>query len=479
MPNSLAAIYKSRGGRVRQRVAVIGAGISGLSAAWLLRHAYEVTLFEAGPYLGGHTNTVDVELEGRTQPVDTGFLVFNEKTYPHLIALFTALDVTSVETEMSFSVSLEQPDLEWAGTSLATVFGQKRNLLRPKFWSMLSDMLRFNRESIAWLATHPDETSSLRSFLVEGRYSSAFSDWYLLPMAAAIWSCPAGEILDMPLPTFVRFCNNHGLLQMSGRPKWRTVLGGGREYVQKIAAQLVDIRRACPVVAVAHDEHGLLVIHGNGNGNREYFDQVVMACHSDQSLRLLEPIATPRQRELLSAIRYQPNRAVLHTDRALLPRDEKLWCAWNYLAGGDTPDGHNSTQPVSVSYLINRLQPLPFKTPVVVTLNPPREPDPKKIIAEFDYAHPVFDGPAIAAQQQLASVQGKNGIWFAGAWNGYGFHEDGLSSALHVANRMGVRAPWQHDAEVALRASILHQTNVVSTAGQDNPGGHNNHGGHG
>jgi predicted NAD/FAD-binding protein len=423
----------------KQRIAVIGGGISGLASAWLLNRRHEVTLFEAAGTLGGHTNTVDVHLEGKTHPVDTGFLVFNQKTYPNLMALFALLGVDSVETEMSFAVSLENPDLEWAGSNLATVFGQKRNLLRPQFWSMLSDILRFNRESVAWLASHPGKERSLRDFLQAGRYSSAFSEWYLLPMAAAIWSCPTGQMLDMPLATFVRFCQNHGLLQVFDRPMWRTVKGGGREYVRKIAAQLDDIRLGCPVAAVRREAQGLCVSYAGGS---ERFDQVVLACHSDQALAILGLGATGAQRELLSAVRYEPNRAVLHTDPRLLPRDKKLWSAWNYFAGS----GAAGEQPVGVSYLINRLQPLPFKTPVVVTLNPAREPDPAKVIAEFDYAHPIFDGPAVSAQQRLAEVQGENGIWLCGAWSGYGFHEDGLKSALAVVNAMGLSAPWQSDA---------------------------------
>ena len=423
----------------KQRIAVVGAGISGLASAWLLSQRYEVTLFEAGAYLGGHTNTVDVELEGKTHPVDTGFLVFNDKTYPNLVAMLALLGVDSVETEMSFAVSLQNPELEWAGSSLATVFGQKRNLLRRPFWAMLSDILRFNRESLAWLASHPDSRRSLHDFLQQGRYSSAFADWYLLPMAAAIWSCPTGQMLDMPLATFVRFCSNHGLLQIFDRPVWRTVRGGGREYVNKLAARLDDVRLACPVAAVSREGGGLRLTHALGH---ERFDQVVLACHSDQALAILGRAASDGQRAILSAIRYQPNRAVLHSDRALLPRDRKLWSAWNYFAG----DGAPGEQPVSVSYLINRLQPLPFETPVVVTLNPLCEPEPSRVIAEFDYAHPVFDGPAIDAQARLAEVQGEAGIWLAGAWGSYGFHEDGLKSALRVANGLGVRAPWQDEA---------------------------------
>jgi predicted NAD/FAD-binding protein len=419
-----------------KRIAVVGAGIAGLASAWLLARRHEVTLFEAGPRLGGHTNTVDVSLDGTTHPVDTGFLVFNDRTYPNLIALFALLGVTTVETEMSFSVSLEQPDLEWAGSSLATIFGQKRNLVRRPFWSMLSDILRFNRDSAAWLARDGDSELSVGDFLRHGGYSRAFADWYLLPMAAAIWSCPTGQMRDMPLATFIRFCQNHGLLQVFDRPRWRTVKGGGREYVRRIAAHLSDIRTNCAVAAVTREAGSLRVAHAGGC---EPFDEVVMACHSNQSRAILGLAASDGQREVLSAIRYQPNRAVLHTDAALLPRDRKLWSAWNYFSGS----GESGDRPVGVSYLINRLQPLPFTTPVVVTLNPARTPDPTKVIAEFEYDHPIFDARAIAAQRQLDAIQGEGGIWLAGAWCRYGFHEDGLASALRVANRLGVDAPWQ------------------------------------
>ena len=291
-------------------VAIVGSGISGLACAWLLSQRYRVTLFEAAPRLGGHTNTVDVTLDGKTHPVDTGFLVFNEKTYPNLIALFATLGVESVQTEMSFAVSLENPDLEWAGSSLATVFGQKRNLLRPAFWTMLSDILRFNRESTAWLLSHPNDQRSLRDFLETGKYSAAFSDWYLLPMAAAIWSCPTGQMRDMPLATFIRFCQNHGLLQVFDRPMWRTVQGGGREYVKKIAAQLDDIRLACPVRAVTRAADGLTVAQGVGVIDPDYTGEilVVLLNTSGQERRIangeriaqliFQPFMRPRWREV-------------------------------------------------------------------------------------------------------------------------------------------------------------------------------------
>ena len=419
-----------------KRIAVVGAGISGLASAWLLSKRHDVTLYEAGATLGGHTNTVDVSLEGISHPVDTGFLVFNHHTYPNFTALLDHLGVESAATDMSFAVSLDEPDLEWAGSSLATVFGQKRNLWRPQFWRMLADILRFNRQSVAWLKSHPDSDRTLRDFLQAGGYSDAFAAWYLLPMGAAIWSCPAGQMLDYPLASFVRFCRNHGLLQVFGRPQWRSIIGGGREYVQKLAAGVDHIRLSCPVRSVHRADFGLLV---ETEEDCRRYDDVVLACHSDQALALLGRDASDDERRLLKAIRYEPNRAVLHTDASLLPRNPALWSAWNYQAASDRP-GH---EPVGVSYLINQLQPLPFETPVIVTLNPAREPAPQSVIAEFDYAHPLFDGPAVAAQRELAMRLGQGGVWLCGAWNGYGFHEDGLTSALRVANAMGCHAPWQ------------------------------------
>jgi predicted NAD/FAD-binding protein len=310
------------------KIAVVGAGISGLSAAWLLNRQHDVTLFEAGDYLGGHTHTVDIESLGGTRfPVDTGFLVFNHRTYPNLTALFRELKVDTVASDMSFAVSMAEPELEWAGSSLATLFAQKRNLARPGFWRMLQDTLRFNRETAAAL---PDVT--LGDYLVKReRYSAEFRDWYLLPMAAAIWSCPTQAMLDYPLTTFVRFARNHGLLQIVDRPQWQTVRGGGREYVERIAATLSDVRLATPVKSVLRDADGVWL--GLPGGDCERFDEVVLACHSDQALALLGSAASAAERRILGAIRYQPNRAVLHTDARLLPREPRVWSAWNYMAG--------------------------------------------------------------------------------------------------------------------------------------------------
>ncbi len=431
---------------VPRRVAVVGGGIAGLGAAWLLAQRHRVTLFEAGDYVGGHTNTVDVVVEGRSHPVDTGFLVFNRRTYPNLCALFQHLGVDSVESEMSFGVSLADAGIEWSGSDLGTVFAQRSNLLRPAFLAMLRDILRFNRETTRMSREGSTPSTSLGAFLLAGRYGTAFRDWYLLPMAAAIWSCPTQTMLEYPLRTFVRFCHNHGLLQIFDRPKWLTVRGGGRSYVRRMLRELDDVRVATPVLRVDRSATAVKLFTRDG---AEAFDEVVFACHSDQALAALGPGATAAERRILGAVRYQDNLALLHTDPALLPRRRKVWSAWNYLAAAGGAD----ERAVSVSYLINRLQPLPFETPVVVSLNPFSEPAADKIIRRFHYAHPVFDQAAIDAQAALPRIQGQNRSWFAGAWTGYGFHEDGLKSAIAVAEQMGVDIPWRRPAAPARQAA--------------------------
>lgn len=421
-----------------QRVAVIGSGISGLSCAYrLVQAGHAVTLFEANDYFGGHTHTVDVTLNGLTYGVDTGFLVFNHKTYPNLVNLFEELDIATVATDMSFSVKvpLKERDLEWSGDNLNTVFAQRRNLFNPRFLRMLRDILRFNEETTALAAdhSHAEYGLSLGDYLKRHDYSAEFRDWYLLPMAGCIWSCPTAQMLAFPLTTFVRFCHNHGLLQVNDRPQWHTVKGGSRHYADKLLAAIPDKRLNTPVSAVSRVHvGGVAQICIDSAGGSELFDHVVLAAHSDQTLRLLKD-ASLNESRLLGAIHYQPNRAVLHTDSSCLPANKKCWSAWNY-------QSKTGTEPqVCVHYLINKLQPLPFAEPVIVSLNPVDEPDASKIIASYDYAHPVFDSAAIAAQQELHLIQGWHGTWFAGAWTGYGFHEDGLKSGLAVAeaiNRM-------------------------------------------
>ncbi|WP_374625003.1 NAD(P)/FAD-dependent oxidoreductase [Pandoraea sp.] len=420
-----------------QRVAVVGAGIAGLASAYFLARKHRVTLFEAGDYAGGHTNTVDVSLDGVCAPVDTGFLVCNDRTYPNLIALFEELGVRTIASDMSFSVSVGGGALEWAGTNLNTVFAQRRNLYSPSFLGMLRDVLRFNATAEQHLHSAMRERQSVGDLLVANGYGQPFQQHYLLPMAAAIWSSRAADILHFPAATFLRFCLNHALLQIRHRPQWKTVAGGGREYVRRIVATLDDVRLRTPVRRVVRDGDGVTLSFGDGQSQR--FDAVVLAGHAPDSLRLLAD-ADPSEQAILGAVRYQPNIAVLHTDPKLLPRRRRVWSAWNYVSqAGPAADVH---RPVCVSYLINQLQALPFRSPVIVTLNPGDEPAPGKVLGRYTYQHPLLDLAAVDAQSCLPDIQGHRRTWFAGAWTGYGFHEDGLKSALSVAGDFGVLPAW-------------------------------------
>lgn len=424
------------------RIAVIGSGIAGLAAARQLANApgmHRVTLLEAGSHFGGHANTVDMTLNGIRYGVDTGFLVFNHRTYPLLTRLFEELQVPTAEAEMSFSVQVPNADgqagLEWSGSSLGGVFAQRVNLLRPRFLKMLAEILRFNRLTTR-IAKEGDEMqlrSSIEVFLDEYGFGAAFRQDYLLPMMGCIWSCPTDQMLRFPVATLIRFCHNHGLIQVTDRPQWHTVRGGSRQYVRRMMAALQqngrhEARLNASVLGLRRMKHGVLLQTAHGT---EQFDAVVLACHSDQALNLLGSDATPQERSVLGAIRYQPNQAVLHTDASVLPRREAAWAAWNYERAANP--GRDQAG-VCLHYLLNRLQPLPWQQPVMVSLNPVRPIDESQVHARIAYSHPVFDLAAIEAQGQVDTLQGQRRTWFCGAWCSYGFHEDGLRSGLEAAN---------------------------------------------
>ncbi|MET0312551.1 MAG: FAD-dependent oxidoreductase [Burkholderiaceae bacterium] len=434
------------------KVAIVGSGIAGLGAAHTLRGRAEITLYEAGPYFGGHTHTVDVTLpdaSGRpvTHGVDTGFLVFNERTYPNLIALFAELKVATVKSDMSFSVQVPGARggeaLEWSGSSLSTVFAQRRNLASPSFLRMLGQLLRFNKLAtrIAEAGEEGELQQPLGEFLDAHGFGREFREWYLLPMLGCIWSCPTDQMLRFPVATMIRFCHNHGLVQVTGRPQWWTVSGGARNYVEKIVAGIDDKHLGTPVRRIARDARGVDI--STASGTRR-FDKVIIATHPDQALALLAQ-PTPEEASTLGALRYQANRAVLHTDTSVLPSRRQAWAAWNYERGAQAG---GETAGVCLHYLLNVLQPLPWQTPVVVSLNPVRDIDRRSVMGEFEYAHPVFDLPAIRAQEAVPQLQGRANTWFCGAWTGYGFHEDGLKSGQRAARQVLIEGE-RHAEELA------------------------------
>jgi predicted NAD/FAD-binding protein len=423
----------------RMKLAIVGSGISGLAVAHTLKDHADITVFEAGDYFGGHTHTVDITLPTPKGPVthgvDTGFLVFNERTYPNLINLFAELQVETAPSDMSFSVkvpgALNGKTLEWSGTDLNSVFAQRGNLVNPRFWRMLADVMRFNAlcTRIAKEQREKELQQPLSDFLRTHKFSEPFRDWYFLPMLGCIWSCPTDQMLQFPVATMIRFCHNHGLIQVTNRPQWFSVVGGARHYVEKILAGVHDKRLNTPVRLIERDAHGVRIIT---DGHAERFDQVVIATHTDQALSLLRE-ASGEERSLLGAIRYQDNRAVLHTDASVLPANPKTWAAWNYERAASS---ERESSRVCLHYLLNRLQRIPFAQPVVVSLNPLQAIDPATIVGEYDYAHPVFDLGAIEAQKRLPLLQGQQHTWYAGAWTGYGFHEDGLKSGLQVGRAL-------------------------------------------
>ena len=419
------------------KIAVVGSGISGMSAAWLLSGDHDVTLFEADRRLGGHSHTVEAPSPRGPIAVDMGFIVYNEANYPNLVALFDHLGVVTRASDMGFGVSLDEGRLEYGGNDLTTLFAQWRNLVRPRFWSMLSDILRFYRQAPAHACALDAEMTSLGDYLDAQGYGRAFQDDHLLPQAAAIWSTSARDIREYPAAAFIRFFENHGLLRVLDRPLWRTVEGGSRAYVDKLtAACRPRARLETPVTSIARTSAGVLVRRADGVVER--FDHVVVATHADQGLAMLEA-PTARERALLGAFAYSRNVAVLHTDERLMPRRRKTWSAWNYVGRA----GEGGDQELCVTYWMNRLQGLPSDTPLFVTLNPARAPDPRRVIREEVYEHPLFDAAAMRAQRGLWSLQGDGGVWWCGSYFGAGFHEDGLQAGLAVAEALGGRRrPW-------------------------------------
>lgn len=423
------------------RIAIIGSGIAGMVAAWTLHRAgHDLAVFEAGSHIGGHTNTIPVALGGRTWAVDTGFIVFNDWTYPNFIALLDLLGVPSQPTTMSFSVRDPRSGLEYNGTSLNTLFAQRRNLISPSFWRMIRDILRFGREAPALLAGDDDRTT-LGEYVVRNGYSRQFIEHYLLPMGGAIWSAGTAAMRDFPARYFVQFFKNHGMLSVDERPQWRVVSGGSWSYAKALVASFRErIRLETPVESVRRDPTGVTVV---SKGSSERFDQVVIAAHGDQALKLLgDP--TLAEREVLGGFSYTRNEAVLHTDTSLMPRRRLAWAAWNYHLTGD------ESAPVPVTYDMNALQGLDAPERFLVTLNPPTGIAPERVLRRIMYQHPHYTAAAVAAQKRWADINGVNRTYFCGAYWGYGFHEDGVVSALRVAERFGVGLTGRVGAGVAL-----------------------------
>jgi predicted NAD/FAD-binding protein len=412
---------------------VIGAGITGLSAAWLLRDAYDVTLYEAEPRAGGHADTQLVTLDGETVPVDTGFIVFNNVNYPNLVGFFNALGIPAHDSDMSFGVSKNNASFEYAGGDLKQLFAQPSNALKPSFWRMVRDILRFNKEAPALLETKSE--ASLGDYLAEQKYSAGFIEDYVLPMGAAIWSSSVEGMKAFPAKNFIRFFENHGLLKVNDRPQWRTVTGGSKTYVERVLRDLKNVRLDDAVMRVWREDDDVAIESPQGTAR---FNHVIFACHADQALAMLES-PHPREAEILGAIKFQDNEAVLHQDAAMMPRRKLAWSSWNYLSQGKADQG----QAVCLTYWMNLLQGMKTKLPLLVSLNPNLPIDPSLVLMRKTYRHPQFDAAAMQAQAALPEIQGLDRLWFGGAWTRWGFHEDGILSAVNIAAALGVTAPWQ------------------------------------
>lgn len=433
------------------KIAVIGTGISGLSAAWLLNKGHRVTVYEQADYVGGHSNTVQIDVADKSLPVDTGFIVYNPPNYPNLVELFEHLNVPTKPSDMSFSVSIGNGNLEYSGTNLDGLLAQRRNLIRPRFLRMVKDLLRFYDQARELSADETLSDISLGQFLRANRYSDEFLADHLMPMGAAIWSSSVEQMMQFPALSFLRFFNNHGLLQLKDRPEWRTVDGGSREYVKRLSESFArNIRCGERVINVSR-KNGLATIT-TASGWSEKYDHVVFACHSDQTLGLLARPTAP-ETSVLGRINYQPNTAVLHTDISLMPKRKRAWASWNYLGAGDMA----ANNQLCVTYWMNLLQSLPTEAPVLLTLNPIKAIAADKIFRTFEYDHPIFDTAAIEAQSELWTLQGQQNTWFCGAYFGSGFHEDGIQAGLAVAEMLGgIKRPW-HIENPSGRIGLLGQ----------------------
>lgn len=421
------------------KLAVIGAGVAGLGAAWSLSSRNEVVVYEREGRFGGHSCTVDVPTARGSTPVDVGFIVYNERNYPNLVALFEHLGVATEESEMSFAVSLDGGRFEYA-SSYGGYLAQRRNIVRPSFLRMTRDILRFNRLAPTLLSCAEDLDFTIGDFIADAALSDEFRDRYLVPMASCIWSTPLRRMLDYPAQTFARFFHNHGLLTIGSQLRWRTVSGGSRSYVERLAASLrTSGRLATPAVAIRREIDGVHVRDASGHWDR--FDKVVIACHADQALGLLED-ASVRERDLLGRFGYSSNGVWLHGDAALMPRRKSVWSSWNYVARSRATDAK-----ANVTYWMNRLQNLGDASPLFVSVNPEQAPDPRTVHAHFTFDHPMYDAAAIRAQLHLHEIQGVRDTYFCGSYCGYGFHEDALSAGLDVAEQLGARRPWQRPDE--------------------------------
>jgi predicted NAD/FAD-binding protein len=416
------------------KIAIIGTGISGLGAAYLLDPHHDIAVYEKNTYIGGHTRTIEVSVGDIKTPVDTGFIVFNNRNYPNLMGLFKELGIRYQKSDMSFGVSIDHGWLEYAS---GAIFAQKRNWLRPRYYGMLADILRFNKQAPGYIDRDVDIT--LQECLDQLNMSEWFRRYYLLAMGAAIWSCPVETVMTFPARTFLQFFNNHGLLSLNNRPQWYTVTGGSREYTARLTERFKDkIKLDCGVEKVTPRDDKITV--EDINGDTEIFDQVILACHADEALKMIDG-PTRDGFSVLESFDYHDNEIVVHSDTSFMPREEKCWASWVYLS----EDGEDKKQSVSLSYWMNNLQGIDSAYPIIVTLNPGYRPQEDLILDEHTFSHPVFDLKAIKAQDKIKSIQGKNGLWFCGAYQRYGFHEDGLLSAVKVAKAMGVDISWSQE----------------------------------